>query len=105
MTSNAYLTLRCTGAFGAHGLKQRGLEENLLKAWETGAHYQLAHAVAILALPKGKRSGMATTLLFMGTVLFSGSLYMMVLTGNRKLGMITPIGGLSLTFGWMCLIF
>mmetsp|Transcript_2526 Transcript_2526/g.3210 ORF Transcript_2526/g.3210 Transcript_2526/m.3210 type:complete len:115 (+) Transcript_2526:199-543(+) len=93
------------GAFGAHGLKQRGVEENLVKAWETGAHYQLAHAVVILALPKTKRSGLTTTLFVAGTLLFSGSLYLMVLTGNRKLGIVTPVGGVSLALAWFSLMF
>ena len=91
------------GAFGAHGLKKRipPIDPNMLKAWETAAHYQLIHSVALLAAPFARKPHVAGGLFGAGILLFSGSLYAMVLTNNRKLGAITPIGGLMMCFGWL----
>lgn len=93
------------GAFGAHGLK--GLvEPTMLSVWQTAVQYQLVHALALLALsawlfirPNAwlQRSAF---LMVLGTVLFSGSLYVLVLTGVRPLGMITPIGGITWLVAW-----
>ncbi|RLN96200.1 hypothetical protein BBJ28_00025163, partial [Nothophytophthora sp. Chile5] len=80
---------RATGAFGAHALKNRVSDPHLLKNWETAAHYQLLHSVVLLATPLCKRPGLAGGLIATGTLLFSGSLYAMTLTGQRKLGMVT----------------
>jgi len=96
------------GAFGAHALKSRVTPE-LLRAWEIGTHYQLIHAVALLGVawcasrwPESSAST-AGWLFIAGTTLFSGSLYALTLTGMKKLGMITPIGGLLLVGGWCVL--
>ncbi|KAF1320912.1 putative small membrane protein, partial [Globisporangium splendens] len=76
----------------------------MLKNWETAAHYQLLHSVVLLAAPFAKRPALAGGLLATGTLLFSGSLYTMVLTDNRKLGAVTPIGGVALVAGWLALM-
>src|SRR4051812_46975498 len=91
------------GAFGAHGLKKhlagKPDGEQRLAWWQTGAQYHLIHALAIglaAARPDPMHHGsMAAAWLFLGGIaLFSGSLYLMTLTGRRALGAITPIGGL-----------
>ena len=88
-----------TGAFGAHALRRR-LEADLLAVFETGSRYQMYHALAIVLVgllcerassPLLRASGW---LFCVGTVLFSGSLYVLALTGIRRLGAITPLGGL-----------
>ncbi|MBC8088418.1 MAG: DUF423 domain-containing protein [Phycisphaerae bacterium] len=96
------------GAFGAHALRAR-LEPRMLEVFETGARYQMFHAVALLfvAWAAGRWPGSLTTasgwLLLAGTVLFSGSLYAMALTNIRALGAITPLGGVCFIAGWLCL--
>lgn len=102
------------GAFGAHGLRNSlasapdGVRR--LEVWETGAHYQLVHAVAlgvIAALASRFQSQalpIAGYLFQAGIVLFSGSLYVITLTGIRGFGAITPIGGLCFLAGWLSAI-
>lgn len=96
------------GAFAAHGLKGK-LTPNLLAAFETATQYQMYHALALLAvglLIKHQPSSWLTAtgwLFVAGTVLFSGSLYGLALTGIRLLGPITPIGGVCFLIGWLCL--
>jgi uncharacterized membrane protein YgdD (TMEM256/DUF423 family) len=96
------------GAFGAHGLKPR-IEPRLLEVFETGARYQMYHALALLAVAwvASRRASPAVAwagwLLFAGTVLFSGSLYAMALTGVRPLGLVTPFGGVAFIVGWVIL--
>jgi uncharacterized membrane protein YgdD (TMEM256/DUF423 family) len=96
------------GAFGAHGLKAR-LSGDLLATFEVGVRYQMYHALALLAVAWActKWPGTAVTtagwLFVAGTILFSGSLYALSLTGARWLGAITPVGGLALLGGWLCL--
>ena len=97
------------GAFGAHGLKDR-VPADLLQVWETGARYHSYHALALLATawaitrwPDARAAGAAGCLFVGGTLLFSGSLYLMTLTGQRWLGAVTPFGGLLLIAGWACL--
>ena len=96
------------GAFGAHALSAR-LEPDLLEIFETGARYQLIHALALIAvrlvLGRGvARSAVIAGWLFtIGVVIFSGSLYALALTGIRSFGAITPIGGLALLGGWLAL--
>jgi len=97
------------GAFGAHKLKTSvGAEP--LAWWETGVHYQLIHALALLILgqralldpgpdPIATRIG---RLFVLGIVLFSGSLYAMTLGGPSALGAVTPLGGLAFLSGWVC---
>ncbi len=97
------------GAFGAHGLKQR-LTPELLAIWETGARYQLYHALGLLALaalweklsPRGASA--AGWCFLLGVVVFSGSLYALSLTGERRLGAITPLGGLLFLAGWAAVL-
>ena len=96
------------GAFGAHGLRSR-LSERMLQNWETGARYQMYHslgllAVAWLASQKGAAADPAGWSLLVGIALFSGSLYVMALTGVTKLGAVTPIGGVAFLIGWSCLL-
>lgn len=96
------------GAFAAHALKGR-VEPDLLAIFETGVRYQLVHALALLAVGWActrwpGRPVIASGWLFVaGTILFSGSLYLLSLSGMRWLGAITPIGGLVWLAGWMCL--
>ncbi len=96
------------GAFGAHALRAR-VEPRLLEVFETGARYQMYHALALVAVglvaarwsaPLLSASGW---LFVAGTVLFSGSLYAMTFTGIRALGAITPLGGVCFIAGWICL--
>jgi uncharacterized membrane protein YgdD (TMEM256/DUF423 family) len=96
------------GAFGAHALKAR-LDADLLALFETGVRYQMAHALALLAVGWActRWPGTAVTasgwLFVAGTVFFSGSLYTLALTGVRWLGAITPIGGVAWLAAWLCL--
>ena len=95
------------GAFGAHALKER-LDANLLEAFQTGAHYQLAVSILIVALalagePLGSQGRRAGVLFATGIVVFSGSLYALALTGVRMWGAVTPVGGLCFLAGWMVL--
>lgn len=96
------------GAFGAHGLAGK-VTEKMLSIWNTGAHYHIIHALGLLfiGLLTAKMGGQASLLntagwlLFVGIILFSGSLYAMVLTNVKALGAITPIGGVSFIIGWI----
>jgi uncharacterized membrane protein YgdD (TMEM256/DUF423 family) len=96
------------GAFGAHALKAR-LPADLLAVFEVGVRYQMAHALALLAVAWAHTrwpGGVLTTggwLFVAGTVFFSGSLYLMALTGTRWLGAVTPIGGVAWLAAWLCL--
>jgi uncharacterized membrane protein YgdD (TMEM256/DUF423 family) len=93
------------GAFGAHALKA-SLSPQLLTTFETGVRYQMFHALGMLALAWAvsqwpeRRLVLAAWLLLAGTVVFSGSLYLLVLTEARWFGAITPIGGVALIAGW-----
>jgi uncharacterized membrane protein YgdD (TMEM256/DUF423 family) len=96
------------GAFGAHALRAR-LTPDLLAVFETGVRYHMYHALALLAVawaasrwPVGAVRG-AGWLFIAGTVVFSGSLYLLSLSGQRWLGAITPLGGLLLLAGWLAL--
>jgi len=96
------------GAFGAHALKAR-LDPNLLTVFETGVRYQMVHALALLAVGwawtrwPGSLVSASGWLFVAGTVLFSGSLVALSLTGARWLGAITPLGGLAWLAAWLCL--
>jgi uncharacterized membrane protein YgdD (TMEM256/DUF423 family) len=98
------------GAFGAHALRTR-LAPELLAIFETGARYQMYHALGLVAAAwAGSRaegaSGAAAWAgwaFVAGTILFSGSLYLLALTGSRALGAITPFGGVAFIAGWIAL--
>ena len=96
------------GAFAAHSLETL-VPPRALEIFQTGAHYHLTHALAIVAtslIARDKavrRANLAAWLFTVGIVLFSGSLYFMVLTGSNALALITPLGGLSLLAGWAAL--
>lgn len=99
-------TAVCTGAFGAHALSKR-IDPGSLSIFQTATHYQMYHALALIGLgvwthlfPKS-RSGLAGWAFAIGTLLFSGSLYALALTGVKALGLITPVGGVSFLIGWM----
>ncbi|TPE55066.1 DUF423 domain-containing protein [Maribrevibacterium harenarium] len=91
------------GAFGAHGLKNL-VDERALGWWQTGSQYLMYHALAglIVVAFMGYRANLAkVTLLFtLGSILFTGSLYVMTLTSITSLGMITPLGGVTYLSGW-----
>ncbi len=99
------------GAFAAHGLKQL-LDSYALGLIETGASYQMYHAIALLIVglismapqlsPRWLR--LAAAAFIVGILLFSGSLYLLALSGIRWLGVITPIGGVAFILGWGALI-
>lgn len=99
------------GAFGAHALRQRlQLPADLLRVWETGVHYQIVHALALLSIafaaqrfPQGPWAA-AGWCFVAGTVVFSGSLYALALTGLRWLGAVTPLGGVLFLVGWILLM-
>lgn len=96
------------GAFGAHALRGR-LAPDLLQVFETAARYQVYHALALLAVAwaasrtDGAGTRWAGWLFVAGTVLFSGSLYLLALTGTRWLGAVTPVGGAAWIGGWAIL--
>lgn len=97
------------GAFGAHGLRDI-LAPSALDTFETGVRYQFYHAVAIILAglvlgryPNAKLANTAGWLFVIGTAIFSGSLYILTITGLRWLGAITPIGGVAFIIGWACL--
>jgi uncharacterized membrane protein YgdD (TMEM256/DUF423 family) len=96
------------GAFGAHALKAR-LAPEALAVWDTAARYQIVHALALLAVAQAAeawRSRLAHAAgwaFVLGTLLFSGSLYALALSGVRGLGAITPLGGVAFLVGWGCL--
>ena len=96
------------GAFAAHGLKGQ-LSAEYLAVFQTGVHYQMLHALALLGLAAlwqrlgGRLLTAAGVCFCVGILLFSGSLYALTLTGISALGMITPMGGLMFLVGWFCL--
>ena len=96
------------GAFAAHGLRSR-ISTEALQTFETGARYQMYHALALLAVAwvatrwPGGAVFAAGWLFVAGTLLFSGSLYLLAVTGLRVLGAITPFGGLAFILGWLAL--
>jgi uncharacterized membrane protein YgdD (TMEM256/DUF423 family) len=96
------------GAFAAHGLKNR-LTPEYLAIFHTGVTYQLVHTLALLGIAllatqiPGRLITWAGASFAIGILLFSGSLYLLTLTGVSKLGIITPFGGLAFLVGWLCL--
>ncbi len=96
------------GAFAAHGLKNR-LTPEYLTIFHTGVTYQLVHTLALFGVAllatqiQGRLITWAGLSFTVGMVLFSGSLYLLTMTGISKLGIITPFGGLAFLVGWVCL--
>lgn len=96
------------GAFAAHGLKNR-LTPEYLTIFHTGVTYQLVHTLALFGVAllatqiQGRLITWAGLSFTVGMVLFSGSLYLLTMTGISKLGIITPFGGLAFLVGWICL--
>jgi len=101
---NGFLAV-AAGAFAAHGLRAR-LDAHAAEIFETGARYQMYHALAMslaaLAMREA-RAQIAAWFFLAGIVLFSGSLYALALTGERAYAFVTPFGGLSLLIGWAAL--
>ncbi len=97
------------GAFGAHALRAR-VSPDLLAVFESGVRYQMYHALALIAISLGATRWSAAHLtaagwLFVaGVVLFSGSLYLLTLTGVRWWGAVTPLGGVAFLAGWIALL-
>jgi uncharacterized membrane protein YgdD (TMEM256/DUF423 family) len=97
------------GAFAAHGLKTR-LSPDMLEIFDVGVRYHMYHALALLAVawasshwPDGSTRA-AGWAFIVGIVIFSGSLYLLSVTGTRWLGAITPIGGMAFLIGWLLLV-
>ena len=97
------------GAFGAHALKSR-LTPEMTVTWQTAVQYHAWHALALFGVgllmlhwPERADLGIASWLMLAGIVLFSGSLYALVLSGVRGLGAVTPIGGIAFLAGWAVL--
>lgn len=96
------------GAFAAHGLQSRVGPAEIV-VFETGARYQMYHALALLAVAwvaaqgGGTFATVAGWAFVIGTILFSGTLYYLGFTGSRALVMVTPIGGLAFLIGWVAL--
>ncbi|MDR3608875.1 MAG: DUF423 domain-containing protein [Oligoflexia bacterium] len=112
--ASAFIAVAC-GAFGAHGL-EKILEPRMLEIWKTGAQYQMYHALALIGFglwagmhAKGAASNYLNNYpgwaFLFGTILFSGSLYALALTGIRILGAVTPFGGLAFLLGWILFAF
>jgi uncharacterized membrane protein YgdD (TMEM256/DUF423 family) len=101
-----------SGAFGAHGLRGR-LDAYSMGVYEKAVFYQIVHALGMLIVPLFTRAGVLTEsaaawvcgLLLAGILIFSGSLYVLALTGIRTFGAITPVGGLSFIAAWFLLAF
>ncbi len=97
------------GAFGAHALRPL-LSDELAGVYRTGVEYHFYHALALLSVAwlagkvRSRAVGAAGVFFLAGTVLFSGSLYTMAITGIRGLGVITPLGGISFLAGWACML-
>ena len=109
LLGSAFLVLAVVlGAFGAHALKTR-LSDEMLQVYKTGVEYHFYHALGLLLLgvlslylPSGLINWSALSL-SLGVILFSGSLYLMAVTGVKWLGAITPLGGLCFIAGWILL--
>ena len=99
------------GAFGAHALKARFEGTNYGETWETAVKYQMYHALGLIVIGILQFDSLlgaqtifstASLLMLIGIILFSGSLYVLALTGIKKLGAITPLGGLFFIAAWIC---
>ena len=99
------------GAFGAHGLKSK-ISADMLAVYQTGVQYHMIHALGILLiaalslkLPTSSLVSWSGWFLFIGIILFSGSLYALSISGIRVLGAITPFGGVAFLVGWLLLAY
>ncbi|MCE9520320.1 MAG: DUF423 domain-containing protein [Verrucomicrobia bacterium] len=93
------------GAFGAHALKDTLENSQHLETWKTAAQYHLVHSVAVLAVALAGAGFRRSAYCWLaGMILFSGSLYLLSVTGLKWLGAITPFGGLFLLAGWATLL-
>jgi uncharacterized membrane protein YgdD (TMEM256/DUF423 family) len=106
---NAFLAV-ALGAFGAHGLEGK-LEPKYLETWKTGVTYQMFHATGLLIiavllgkLPANSLLSWSGWLMFIGILLFSGSLYVLSVTKISILGAVTPLGGVAFLAAWILLI-
>jgi uncharacterized membrane protein YgdD (TMEM256/DUF423 family) len=122
MTSRAFFVLLAAGiagltgvglgAMGAHALASTLAERGMAHAWETAARYHIVHAAVLFAAAvwlhtstsAASRIHWAARCWTVGILLFSGSLYWLAIGGPRWLGPITPVGGLALMAGWVCII-
>jgi uncharacterized membrane protein YgdD (TMEM256/DUF423 family) len=97
------------GAFGAHALRDR-LEPRMLEVFEVGVRYQMYHALALLAtawlmsMTPSRAASAAAWCFLIGIVIFSGSLYVLSLTGIRSFGAVTPVGGVLFIVGWLLMV-
>ena len=105
---SAFLSV-ALGAFGAHGLEGR-VSAKMLEVWKTGVTYQMFHAVGLFVvafllakLPGSSLTTAAGWIMVAGTVLFSGSLYVLSVSGIKVLGAITPLGGVAFLTAWVLL--
>jgi len=105
---NGFLSV-ALGAFAAHGLRGQ-ISAHMLTVFHTGVQYQMYHALALLFVglwaernPQLRYVNWSGGMLLLGIVLFSGSLYLLAITGTRSLGMITPFGGICFLSGWVVL--
>lgn len=98
------------GAFGAHGLSQ-SIAANLMDVYHTGVDYHMFHSLALVAVgllqlhTPSAAARWAGALFLVGIVVFSGSLYLLAVSGVRQLGMVTPVGGLAFLAGWIAFAF
>jgi uncharacterized membrane protein YgdD (TMEM256/DUF423 family) len=103
---NAFIAV-ALGAFGAHGLEGK-ISERMLEVWKTGVTYQMFHAIGLLAIGllvgKFPQVTSFSWMMFIGIVLFSGSLYALSTTGIKFFGPITPLGGLAFLVAWVFVI-
>lgn len=106
---NAFLSV-ALGAFGAHGLEGK-IEPKYLETWETGVQYQMYHALGLIAIgmiggnvPASSLLSWSGWLMLIGIILFSGSLFVLSVSGIKVLGAITPFGGVSFLIAWVLLI-
>lgn len=104
---NALLSV-ALGAFGAHILKSK-IDSDMLAVYETGIQYHMMHALGLIAIAlmaerfeQRKLVSAAGWLLLIGIILFSGSLYVLSMSGIKVLGAITPFGGVAFLAGWLC---
>ncbi|MDZ7754256.1 MAG: DUF423 domain-containing protein [Gammaproteobacteria bacterium] len=98
------------GAFGAHGLSQR-IDADLLEVYHTAVDYHMFHSLGLVAVGLLQRhtpssaARWAGALFLAGIVVFSGSLYVLAVSGVRQLGMVTPVGGVAFLAGWIVFAF